>query len=1072
MATTTISFSGIDRSWGILDTRPTSNTYNPILGDVQIPLFSTINSITPSYSHSATKTPGDTLIYARSIWYYSNAELGTDRTSKSMPSGTAITDSTVLGNGTLHAGNNVSDIYFRAQVSDTSSTWNGKLKTHKVSSCSLTIDYTPLDYTITLATRKGDNGTDDNFQPSHKNHLITGVDNKDGTATITINTSQEQYTNYVFDHWEDGSTNPTRTIPLTSDGHYVAIYKPGKYTVNYYDITSGEEVLLFSQDYEVESSYDTISLPVYNGVIPEGHGVNPVGWVQNKTGSIRNGTTNMYIEGNLTELMTQYTNFTNLGTIGEIKNLYFGLYPMQYAINYTKYTQGTMTGTTTTSYRLYGDGDYTLTNLPSNTTGYKLTNKMSAAGAPADDTITNSWFVSNEAMNPGDPMITTVSSTLADNITVYSYETPNEYTINYYNFTSGEDVLITSIIYQYETSQAAPTLPTYETIPEGYGINPIGWVNSKEGSIRNGTSTMYSGTSTSTVLAQITTISNLSSTDGDVFNYYFGLYPIQYLVNYKKYTTNSTSNYTPDTGYRIYDNGDYTLIDLPSATGGYKLTNKMLVEGGPIDTTITNSWFTSDTDWTPGAEKITTIPSTTTTDVTVYSFETPIDFTVNFHTYDYNGDEINLEIIPCKYNITQTAPAQPETLNGQVVYGWYSTEQDISTWYIQVNTNTLINGTTSVGIAFGSNNISTITTQDQTELHYYGYYIPRQYSLIYKWLDNWSPNSTEYILPAATTRIYGRDSLIVELIPNYEDYIIDNANTINWYYYENDDQTTEQLTNNWDVIPNDEFENKVFYALKTPKDRIITFSSNDNTLGTITVTNQTDNNIYQEEDLIYCYVAPTEIGYFSHWSDGSTLPIRTITVGSKNVDYMAYFNNDKCLGLLDAYVGILPIRSIFLGTLMKYKEIELPVPPIYDISNISTTYKFTLNESTGYYVSENKGINNSYSLCQVNINIINDNNYIMYVDCINSGENNFDFGILSNLNQSLVNSYTADTSTTLVKKSFKGLSSTSVQTVSYDLSTLDIGNHFIQIKYRKDGSSHTGNDSLQFKIRFEKKEEN
>lgn len=1066
MATKSITLSNSSNSWS--SNRPASHTITRTLSATQIPLFSTINSITPSYSHTASKTTWGTLRYVNRVYYYTNIELGTSENYTTIASGAAITNATILGNGTLHAGNNINSLYFNAWVEKTG-LFDGYLKTHNLSSCSVSIDYTPLDYTIQLATRKGSDGTDDIFYPAFNDRLITGLDNGDGTATITINTTIEKYAGYIFDHWEDGDTNPTRIIPLTADATFVAIYRPIQYTVNYYDTTSGEDVLFYSQKCDSNIAYTAPNLPGYEGSIPDGYGVNPVGWVQNKTGSIRNETTSMYIEGNLTALMTQYTNFTNLSTTdGEVINLYFGFYPIQYKVNYTKYTQGTMTGTTATSYRLYGDGDYTLTNLPSNTTGYKLTNKMSAAGAPADDTITNSWFVSNEAMNPGDPMITTISSTLADNITVYSYETPNEYTVNYYDFSSGEDVLITSIIYQYGTSQAAPALPTYETIPEGYRVNPTGWVNSKEGSIRNGTSTMYSGTSTSTTLTQITTISNLSSTDGDVFNYYFGLYPIQYLVNYKKYTKNSTSNYTPDTGYRIYGNGDYTLINLPSATDGYKLTNKMLVDGGPIDTTITNSWFTSDTDWAPGAEKISTISSTTTTDITVYSFETPIDFTVNFHTCDYNGNEINLEIIPCKYNITQTAPAQPETLNGQVVYGWYSTEQDISTWYIQVNTNTLINGTTSVSIAFGSNNISTITTQDQAELHYYGYYIPRQYSLTYKWLDNWSSNSTEYILPATATRIYGRDSLIVELIPDYEDYFIDNVNTINWYYYENDDQTTEQLINNWDVIPNDEFENKVFYALKTPKDRTITFSSNDNTLGAVIITNQNEDNIYQEEDLIYCYVAPTDIGYFSHWSDGNTLPIRTIIVGSKNVDYIAYFNDDKCLGLLDAYIGTSPVKSMFLGTLMKFKKIQIP-PPTYTVSNISTTYKFVLNEDTGYYVSGNAGVNNSYSLCQVDITL-KDNNYIMYVDCINSGENNFDFGILSNFNTSLTNSYTADSSTTLVKKSFKGLSSTSIQTISYDLSVLNLGQHFIQIKYRKDSSNHSDNDSLQFKIRFERKE--
>lgn len=124
------------------------------------------------------------------------------------------------------------------------------------------------------------------------------------------------------------------------------------------------------------------------------------------------------------------------------------------------------------------------------------------------------------------------------------------------------------------------------------------------------------------------------------------------------------------------------------------------------------------------------------------------------------------------------------------------------------------------------------------------------------------------------------------------------------------------------------------------------------------------------------------------------------------------------------------------------------------------TYGFTLNDS-GYYESTCQGISNGFSLCKVVINA--SGFHTMYLDCINSGESSYDFGILSNLDTTLTTSYYQDTSN--VFKSFKGLSSTEVQTVDYGV--IEAGEHYIYVKYIKDNSGNSGNDSLQFQVRFE-----
>ncbi len=131
----------------------------------------------------------------------------------------------------------------------------------------------------------------------------------------------------------------------------------------------------------------------------------------------------------------------------------------------------------------------------------------------------------------------------------------------------------------------------------------------------------------------------------------------------------------------------------------------------------------------------------------------------------------------------------------------------------------------------------------------------------------------------------------------------------------------------------------------------------------------------------------------------------------------------------------------------------------YTVSAIDgAKHGFNINDN-GYYESTNNGMANSYSLCRVNIS--NPAGRKLYFDCISYSESNYDFGILGAVNQELVKSEVVDSG---VKRVFKGLSKSTVQTVEYTDAT---GDCFIDVKYRKDGSGDQCNDSLQFKVRFE-----
>lgn len=123
------------------------------------------------------------------------------------------------------------------------------------------------------------------------------------------------------------------------------------------------------------------------------------------------------------------------------------------------------------------------------------------------------------------------------------------------------------------------------------------------------------------------------------------------------------------------------------------------------------------------------------------------------------------------------------------------------------------------------------------------------------------------------------------------------------------------------------------------------------------------------------------------------------------------------------------------------------------------SYGFSLN-SNGYYESTNKGVDSSLSLCRVKLNLINISNIVF--TCINYAESNYDYGVLGRLDTAL--NTTTNTDSTY-EKSFKGLSQSSPQTYTY--TSVPMGERFIDVKYVKDGSQSTGNDSFQFKIEIQ-----
>ena len=150
----------------------------------------------------------------------------------------------------------------------------------------------------------------------------------------------------------------------------------------------------------------------------------------------------------------------------------------------------------------------------------------------------------------------------------------------------------------------------------------------------------------------------------------------------------------------------------------------------------------------------------------------------------------------------------------------------------------------------------------------------------------------------------------------------------------------------------------------------------------------------------------------------------------------------------------------YMNDVLFSTDTDLPFAMFNVVAVPNAKYGFELN-SAGYYVSKNYHISSSAALCKVVFNVSDETQ--VRLDCINSGESSYDYGIISQLDKTLSTSITDDgnSGTTNVLKNFKGASSTNVQTVTF---TVPKGEHFIYVKYRKDSSSDSGNDTLQFKV--------
>ena len=133
----------------------------------------------------------------------------------------------------------------------------------------------------------------------------------------------------------------------------------------------------------------------------------------------------------------------------------------------------------------------------------------------------------------------------------------------------------------------------------------------------------------------------------------------------------------------------------------------------------------------------------------------------------------------------------------------------------------------------------------------------------------------------------------------------------------------------------------------------------------------------------------------------------------------------------------------------------------YTVSDISSaSYNFVYSSSTGYYTSQNKGVQSSAALARVTFTL--PVRCLVTIKFINYAEETFDYGVFGAVDVALgtTTSTTSDSGAKLICSTSE-YNTESEQTLTYEI---EEGTHFIDVKYRKDSSEDMNNDTLQFKI--------
>lgn len=131
------------------------------------------------------------------------------------------------------------------------------------------------------------------------------------------------------------------------------------------------------------------------------------------------------------------------------------------------------------------------------------------------------------------------------------------------------------------------------------------------------------------------------------------------------------------------------------------------------------------------------------------------------------------------------------------------------------------------------------------------------------------------------------------------------------------------------------------------------------------------------------------------------------------------------------------------------------------------SYGFVYSSSTGYYISNNKGVDKSAAVCRIDFDL--PVRCLVTIEYINYAEATYDFGVFGNIDSPLSNNYyeAGSNGATITDNDYKlacntsSYNSSSPQTITYEIPS---GEHYINIKFSKDDATSSNNDTIQWKI--------
>ena len=209
-------------------------------------------------------------------------------------------------------------------------------------------------------------------------------------------------------------------------------------------------------------------------------------------------------------------------------------------------------------------------------------------------------------------------------------------------------------------------------------------------------------------------------------------------------------------------------------------------------------------------------------------------------------------------------------------------------------------------------------------------------------------------------------------------------------------------------------------------------------------------------DNVGAYVPPEEDPQYTYYSLTVSSINATTSPGSGTTRVVAGTNNTITITPSDPQLTLALDNGVDITNQLQGGAPTNTYTVTTQVSGAS--YGFNLNSGTGYYVSTNTGQASSAAVCRVNFNF--ETACLVTISYINYAEATYDYGIFGNVDSALGTTYSADSN---VYKACSASSdnTSSVQTLTYTISS---GQHYIDIKYRKDNYTDSNNDTLQWKI--------